>query len=127
MIGDRGRDPLDHPEDEVRFHIERQVDELVGAGWERSSAEAEARRRFGDPGRVLETLQRMEKKRRQVAAAGERFADLRTDLGFALRQIRRRPLFAISAVAVIALGIGIALVRLVIEPATTAAAFDHSS
>ena len=35
-------------DEELRFHIEGRIDELVASGWRRADAEAEARRRFGD-------------------------------------------------------------------------------
>lgn len=101
-------DPLDHPDEELRFHLERQVEELVAAGWDHSAAEAEARRRFGDPDRVLATLEDMGRRRRRMEQGSAWLGELGRDVAFALRQIRRRPLFAVAAVAVIALGIGIA-------------------
>jgi len=36
-------------DDEFRLHIESKVDDLVAEGWDRSDAEAEAQRCFGDP------------------------------------------------------------------------------
>jgi putative ABC transport system permease protein len=104
----RPHDPLGDVDEELRFHLERQVEELVASGWDPEAARAEARRRFGDPARVRETLEHMGRRRMMMTRRADRWGELSTDVSFALRQARRRPAFAAATVLVIALGVGVA-------------------
>ena len=49
-------------EDELRFHLEAKVDELVAQGWTYEAARVEARREFGDVMRVRQTCQQLQEK-----------------------------------------------------------------
>src|SRR4030095_14055221 len=92
--------------DEVEFHLAMQVRDLMATGLPREAAEAEALRRFGNPDPV----------RRELVSEGTRFArserrsqalgDLAQDFRFALRQIARRPGFAIVTIVILGLGVG---------------------
>jgi len=82
-------------EDEIRFHIEAYTDDLVRSGVPRPEAERRARIEFGGVELVCD-------KCRQ--ARGLRwFDDLRGDLRYAARMLRRNPAFA--AVATLSLGL----------------------
>ena len=93
-------------EDELRFHIEGRIEELMANGMERAQAEREARARFGDVARIgseLETIDRVQQRRRNwrenIAAAAQ-------DARLAMRGMARRPLHTAIVVLTLALGIG---------------------
>jgi putative ABC transport system permease protein len=101
------RPPVDREVDEeVRFHVEMRVRELVARGMDEGEARAEAVRRFGDIDRVKADLRHLG-ERRDVAMNRRRWWDeLRQDLAFAARQLRRTPSFATVAILTLTLAIG---------------------
>ena len=109
-----GRPPLgeDPPlksriENELRFHEEALVSDLVQQGWEEDAARAEARRRFGDPERVERALLRLGRRKQRMMRRRGWLGAVVQDVGFALRQMRRNPSHAVATVLVLALGIGV--------------------
>ena len=84
-------------DDEIRFHVEMESRELVSRGLSPSEARTRALAAFGGRERFKEEA------RQDLPLAW--VSDLRADLRYALRSLRRTPVF--TAVAVTALGIGI--------------------
>ena len=93
------RDALDHELDaELRYHVERQTAEYVAAGMSPEEARRAALREFGGVGSAAEQCRE---------ARGVRpLEDLRQDIVFGARVLRRSPVFSLAAVVTLALGIG---------------------
>lgn len=101
-----GADAKADAADEIAFHLESRIEELVERGWERKEAMREARRQFGDVEGVRRVGEAMGKVKIRKAERMERFASWKQDFFFALRGLRREKSFALLVVAILALGIG---------------------
>jgi predicted permease len=102
------RDVRAELEEEIRFHMERRAAELERAGYGVSEAEQEARRRFGDVRQTLEVCMESDLKRERRTVRRELIADAVQDARLGVRQLRRRPGFAVLAVVTLGGAIGAA-------------------
>src|SRR5437868_1285886 len=85
-------------EQELRYHLERQIAEYVSEGMTQEEARRAALRDFGDVTQSKELCRE---------ARGVRpVEDLRQDVLFGLRVLRRNPVFSLVAFVTLALGIG---------------------
>jgi len=92
-------------DEELAFHLNAKIEELVGQGIPRSQAERIARREFGDLGLARKELVAIGQRGDARRWRRERWQNLGQDVLFAFRLMRRQPGFA--AVVLLTLGIGI--------------------
>ena len=84
--------------DELRFHLDRQIEENLAAGMSAEEAQAAALRAFGNPALLRDQT--------RTAWSWNALESLIWDLRLSLRTLRRAPGFALVASLTLALGIG---------------------
>jgi len=101
------RIPLDQEVDEeIGFHIEMRTRELVERGMDPKAARELVLSRIGDVGQLTRTCVDLGRKRDREMRLTQWLEELKDDVRFAIRQLRRAPGFAFVAAITLALGIG---------------------
>jgi putative ABC transport system permease protein len=101
-------------DDELAFHIESRIQDLMDEGVSRDRARAVAESEFGDLAASRRELIAVDRQRRRRERVRQYVDGLAQDLRFAGRSLTRSPGYAATAVATIALGLGAALVMFAI-------------
>ena len=94
-------------EEEIRFHIESRVDELLAEGMPESEARRQAHREFGDPARMVRRAERASRGGgRMMTTMWKWLEEAVRDVRLAARQARRNPGLWLAAMVTLALGVG---------------------
>ena len=93
-------------DEELQFHLEERTAEALQRGLSPAEARAEAGRRLGDLARVRAEDARLKGQQARELRISRALEELRQDLGFALRQLRKQPGLAAGIVLALALGLG---------------------
>ena len=93
-------------EDELRFHLDTEIEELIAAGRSPAEARQEALAKFGDVDRFLAECGESDRKRLGRRRRARMVDVIRQDLRYAVRGLIHRPGFAVSAILVLAIGVG---------------------
>lgn len=93
-------------DDELQFHFDRVVEELIAAGVSESDARQEARRRFGDDVLYRTQLQRIDRGTAARRKWRVRLSAFAQTTKFAIRSLRRAPGLSTGVIVAFALGIG---------------------
>lgn len=93
-------------DDELQFHFELAVRDLMAKGAGESDARRQAEQRFGDVERTRNGLREIDRARVKESRRIEWWSNVAQDLRYAIRGMARKPGFAIAVVVILALGIG---------------------
>jgi predicted permease len=92
--------------EELSFHFQETVEELMAGGMERERAEAETKRRFGDERRYREQLSAIDRGARRRRRMREGMGAVVVALRHAVRSVARAPGLSAGIILAFALGIG---------------------
>jgi putative ABC transport system permease protein len=101
------RDPRRDVDDEIQFHLEERVADLVRRGMPPDAARERARREFGDTLVVRDQTLAIDQRMRRRGDRAELLRNLARDARVGFRSLWKTPTFAITAILCAALGIGV--------------------
>ncbi|HEX4681644.1 MAG TPA: ABC transporter permease, partial [Gemmatimonadaceae bacterium] len=104
---DRGSASIEHAvDDELQFHFDMTMRDLMSSGMNERDARRETERRFGDLQRTRERLTSIDRSRVGRERRAEWWSAFAQDLRYAVRGLRLSPGFALAVIVTLGLGIG---------------------
>src|SRR6185503_4837582 len=94
-------------DDELRFHFDARIEELVDHGLSADAARAQAFAEFGDVRDVRAGLRDIDSRVARRRNRAEVFDALRQDVVYAVRSLRRTPVMSLTVIVTLALGLGV--------------------
>jgi len=101
-----GPDSAADVKDELRFHLEAKIDDLVARGWDREAARKEAERQFGDLRSIRQIGETLGGKMERRKRFADYWIDSIQDMRYTLRTLRRDLGFAVVSILILALAVG---------------------
>ena len=101
-----GSDAASDVDEELRFHLESRIAELVAEGCSEETARQAARERFGDVEAIRLRCRELSEQRERTMRRSEWFSEIRQDVRYGWRTLLRAPAFTMVAVLSLAVGIG---------------------
>lgn len=94
-------------EDELRFHFDARIAELVGQGMPPDNARAQAVAEFGDVDEVRSNLKAIDERVAAHRKRADLFDGLRQDVVYSARSLWRTPAVSLTIIVTLALGLGV--------------------
>ncbi len=101
-------DPRADVDDELRFHLQELERQYIAQGMSASAAQQAARTRFGDVDMMRETLTTRSQHSHRRMERAERWLRIREDFRIGARRLFQQPVFTITVVGTLTLGVGAA-------------------
>ena len=93
-------------DEELAFHLETRVRQLIASGMHPDDARREAKRQFGDVESVRQSCVTMDEQRELSMRRANYMSEVLQDLAFTVRTLRRNTGFTVLVVGALAIGIG---------------------
>ena len=112
---------------EFEAHVAHRVDDLLADGLSPRDAADRARTEFGDAERLKAESRAVRSQARRRLARASRIDAFLQDCSYSLRQLRRSPGFAMTALVTLMLGVGVTATIVSVVDAVAFAAFSWRS
>jgi predicted permease len=106
FVSRTGDDVRTDVQDEIAFHLEMRVNDLMAEGLSRAEARARAVAEFGDVERASATLMLHDRQTERARWLSRAWSDLRRDIGYGIRLLGRNKGFSTTAILTLAVAIG---------------------